>query len=170
VLSFLGRRRGIRRILTWSAGGSLAQLAEQWPEAEILCLESEAGYALDWRQRLAHLPRVTILHLPQGVPFGGSRDYACHPLRVALAAGADPAAWDLVFIDGRARCDCLVVAFLVVKRDGIVVLHDAERENYAPGIALFPFVHRVEALGVAVMSKAPLDLGGLAEQVAGAGS
>lgn len=170
VLEFLGRRRGMRRILTWSAGGSLLQLAEQWPDAEVLCLESDAGYAEEWRRRCAHLSGVTLLYLPQGIPFGGSQDYACYSLRIALAAGADPAVYDLVFIDGRARCDCLVVSYLVARPDGIVVLHDAERDNYAPGVALFPCVHRVEELGVAVMSRAALDLTGLAAHLAGAPS
>lgn len=166
VLRFLGSRLDCRRILTWSAGESVLQMAELWPAAEILCLESDLGYAETWRRRLAHRPGVSVVVLPQGVPFGGAKDYVCHPLRRALAAGVDPAVYDFVFVDGRARCDCLTVAYLVTQPGGIVVLHDAERENYAPGIALFPFVHHFEQLGVAVMSRTALDaldLGGLAE-------
>ena len=168
VLQFLGQRPSVRRVLAWGAGDSTLQIAEQWPDAEILCIESNASCYEACRERCAHLPQIRLLHLPQGVAFGGSKDYACYPLRQALASGADTALYDFIFVDGRARCDCLTVAYLLVKPDGVVMLHDAERQNYAAGIELFSCVHRAEALGVAMMSKTALDLAGLDEHLAAA--
>ena len=58
-----------------------------------------------------------------------------------------------ILIDVRARCDCLTIAFLVVRPHGLVVLHDAERQNYHSGISLFPSVKFVRGREIAVMAK-----------------
>jgi len=45
--------------------------------------------------------------------------------------------FDVVFIDGRKRLDCLKVASRVVKPDGMVFLHDAERVWYHKGFKFY---------------------------------
>jgi hypothetical protein len=38
--------------------------------------------------------------------------------------------FDFIFIDGRARKDCLKLAFELVSENGVVIVHDANRDNY----------------------------------------
>ncbi|MBI3601360.1 MAG: class I SAM-dependent methyltransferase [Candidatus Omnitrophica bacterium] len=38
--------------------------------------------------------------------------------------------FDFILIDGRARKDCLTMAHTLIKDNGVVVLHDAERQDY----------------------------------------
>jgi SAM-dependent methyltransferase len=41
--------------------------------------------------------------------------------------------YDVIYVDGRNRVKCLQHAKSILKPDGIVILHDAEREKYIPG-------------------------------------
>lgn len=47
---------------------------------------------------------------------------------------------DFIFIDGRARPECLKKAFELIDEQGIVVLHDANRVNYRSNIPAFKSV------------------------------
>lgn len=57
--------------------------------------------------------------------------------------------YDLYFIDGREREQCLDLANRI---DGIVVLHDAERESYKPYINKFKHVFMEDEGSTAVMT------------------
>lgn len=48
-----------------------------------------------------------------------------------------PYEYDLIYVDGRARASCLRVAQTKVCKGGWVLLHDAERAEYAQGVALY---------------------------------
>lgn len=48
--------------------------------------------------------------------------------------------FDLILIDGRRRNECLLVARELLAPGGVVILHDAHRERYEPGCALFELV------------------------------
>ena len=45
--------------------------------------------------------------------------------------------YDLIFIDGLKRVECLMLAKFRLNKGGIVVLHDAEREEYKEAINTF---------------------------------
>lgn len=47
--------------------------------------------------------------------------------------------YDLIFIDGRKRNECLKHAHSVLKDGGIVMLHDAERERYQEGVKSYVY-------------------------------
>lgn len=44
----------------------------------------------------------------------------------------------MIIIDGRYRKQCLLTAREVVDARGVVILHDASRPHYRPGIRAFP--------------------------------
>ena len=44
---------------------------------------------------------------------------------------------DFIFIDGRARKECLKKAYEIIRDDGIVILHDANRLRYREDMPLF---------------------------------
>lgn len=47
------------------------------------------------------------------------------------------APYDLIFVDGKDRVNCLRHSLEIMKPDGVVVLHDAKRRQYQEGIDLF---------------------------------
>jgi len=49
--------------------------------------------------------------------------------------------WDFIFIDGRARKDCLRLAYQLISDNGVVMLHDANRDEYLTDVP--PFTHQV---------------------------
>jgi len=52
-----------------------------------------------------------------------------------------PVRFDFMFIDGRARKDCLRKAFDLISDNGVVMVHDSNRENYLEEIP--PFKHLI---------------------------
>lgn len=52
--------------------------------------------------------------------------------------------YNLIFIDGIARQACLMLAPFRLKKDGIVVLHDAERSEYKEAIQSFEYKFPVD--------------------------
>lgn len=62
--------------------------------------------------------------------------------------------FDVIFVDGRRRNECLLVASSIISDDGIVILHDADRTRYDVGINLFDSVeYYAETGGFRVMRK-----------------
>ena len=61
--------------------------------------------------------------------------------------------YDLIFVDGKDRESCLVVAQGLIKEDGIVILHDAERESYKSFIDNFQFVFYEDDGHTSIMTK-----------------
>lgn len=70
---------------------------------------------------------------------------------IALPAARGP--FDFILVDGRARTDCLIAALDLVRPDGIVMLHDANRAQHHACLSLYPhqvsfFDHRPNAGGL----------------------
>lgn len=66
--------------------------------------------------------------------------------------------FDFMFIDGRARKDCLRSAFDLISDRGVVIVHDANRENYLEDLPPFKQVvhfkdYRKRRGGILVVSK-----------------
>jgi len=138
-------------ILEWGPGASTAALREAAPHARILTIEHDPTYYQKARAQFAHCDRVEVKHLVIGTK-GRSQGYITYPFRRLLrerAAGSEGEGYDLIFVDGRHRVDCLTVASLLLAPGGVVALHDAERPRYERGLAVFPEVRNVGA-GVAI--------------------
>lgn len=66
-------------------------------------------------------------------------------------------AFDFILVDGRARVECVKRAANLVARNGVIVLHDANREHYLSVINLFKHHllfqdHRVVEGGILLLS------------------
>lgn len=129
------------RILEWGPGRSTIMMAEWSPSARILGIEHDPGWhrrCLDIAERF---PNVEVVLQRVSLRPGESGCYATFPFHRADR-------YDLVFVDGRLRCDCLAVARRVVSPEGVVLLHDAHRANYRPGTALFSSCETVAGTAV----------------------
>jgi hypothetical protein len=68
-------------------------------------------------------------------------DYATMAIR--WAAGAD-GKFDLAFVDGRRRVECVLAARLAVRAGGVIILHDWKRWNYQVLIRSVPDLEILE--------------------------
>jgi predicted O-methyltransferase YrrM len=139
-----------KTVLEWGPGHSTKFLAEALPEASILSIEHDLAWHPQAVQ-MAPYPNVTIQLVRHLLPFGKSEGYVSYPLRWLVERALPMAYFDLIFIDGRSRCDCITMAALILAPGGNVVVHDSERANYRRAFKLFRSV--VEYPGTTVLSK-----------------
>ena len=132
--------------LEWGAGSStLFFSALLPPAARWMAIDHQA----EWVDKLStQVGTVADVHLvrPNNYPWtdpegeGSSADLADYlefPTRFAP--------FDFILIDGRARIHCLRKAREILKPNGVVILHDADRQQYAAGFAGYP--HQVRLVG-----------------------
>jgi hypothetical protein len=150
VLRHLCRKIQPRRILEWGPGPSTAIMAEECPEAYILTIEHDQKWVKVWEKEFAGLDQIHLEHRIIG-GNGESTGYVTYPLLYGLIENPN---YDLVFVDGRMRADCLTVAAAISKgTSAVTVLHDSHRENYMrAGRAVFPHFRNYEQLHTAVFA------------------
>ncbi|HJO92915.1 MAG TPA: hypothetical protein QF753_05925 [Victivallales bacterium] len=85
--------------------------------------------------------QITIHHIaPNHLPFSDKyEDGAYSDMKDYIDFPKNKNEYDLIFIDGRARSQCLRHALSLIKVDGIVILHDAHREYYHDASKLYPY-------------------------------
>jgi SAM-dependent methyltransferase len=125
--------------LEWGSGNStlyfssFLQAGSHWH-----ALEHNQEWSLLVQQRLHNTGRQDIsLHsIPNNTPFNDGvddgdfssfYDYVLHPLDLGTK-------FDFILVDGRARVDCMRLGWKLLKDDGIMVLHDAQRQEYQHGV------------------------------------
>lgn len=137
-----------RRVLEWGSGGSTRELLELCPFIErYVSIEHNAEWLAQVRDAVQD-PRLE-LHLAAPAirePVVDPRDSESRGRRRAwkLQAETDPLImadyvgfpatlgipFDFVLVDGRARCLCVRKGFELLRPGGVLVLHDAQREEY----------------------------------------
>ncbi len=120
ALRALIAERQPKRVLEWGAGGSTLYWPAAFPEVEWVAIEHDPEYAAALEGRLH---ANTSLHR---LDFPGY-------YRLPETFGC----FDLIIVDGRRRVRCLDAARELLAPGGAVVLHDAGRERYAPGLAYY---------------------------------
>lgn len=125
------------RCLEWGGGLSTLQFPALLPAAATwLTIEHDAAWAAQLATRVTR-PGVRVQQVPPDDPsFSGDGDASS--FRSYLAAADAAAPYDFIFIDGRARAACLERAARLLADDGVVVLHDANRDAYLGPTRQFP--------------------------------
>lgn len=116
-----------KSVLEWGPGRSTTIIQEECPNAEITSIENQICFV---KKAVIEHPTVNIVYAP--IPQYGPSDYSCWPLLFEKGKK-----YDLIFVDGRQRVSCLLTAREVLNKDGVVLLHDAQRLHYKHGIKLF---------------------------------
>ncbi len=145
-----------RTVLEWGCGGSTRALLARAPWVERwFSVEHHPAWAEKVRAAI-HDPRLDLRLVepaepepPAGEPGSEAwrtrkawwlraerdpallADYVAAPRR----AGLRP---DFVLVDGRARCFCIAEGFRLLRPGGVLVLHDAQRPEYAEALAALP--------------------------------
>lgn len=133
------------RMLEWGAGGSTVWLAANLPEGAVLTsIEHDREWFYEVSNHLGNGGRGRrdnvrmLLREPTG-PLGTNATAAeDDPTNLRpFIDGADGERFDVILVDGYARGACLEKARSLLNPGGVVVLHDAQREWYDTGKALF---------------------------------
>lgn len=61
--------------------------------------------------------------------------------------------FDVVLVDGRARADCLERGWTKLRRGGLLVLDDSDRERYQPTMNRLPALEREDHFGLVPFSR-----------------
>ena len=152
VLQWACRTHRPVRILEWGPGRSTEEMLRLCPNAHILSIEHDKRWYERWRLALDVNGRLELTLLNHTLSPARDTGYATYPLRHSKGG------FDLVFVDGRSRCDCLVVARLALRPKGIVILHDSERKAYREGVDYFEWHRDVPGLRTMVLSTAPTEI------------
>ncbi len=137
VETVIGHIAGPVCALEWGSGGSTIHFAALVPAGSSwLSIEHQAVWfenvsaALKRREHNMVQVQLVVPDLPfeEGVEDGGEqtfRSYVDYPTRTNMT-------FNFALIDGRARNACARVAWKMLSDDGVMVLHDAQRAQYAP--------------------------------------
>ena len=106
-----------QRIIEWGPGLSTELMLEHAPQASIVTIEHDESYLAIAAQK--YVGRVRLIH---------ERATNRHS-NYATAAYAH-APYDLAFVDGRRRVECVLVALQCLSPGGLVIIHDWCRVHY----------------------------------------
>jgi predicted O-methyltransferase YrrM len=123
----------IKRIFEWGPGRSTIILHELFPSAEIHGIEHDPSWYPRCERLMGAIPKVRIAFQRIEIQPQIAGAYVTAPLYLDK--------FDLMFVDGRFRRECLGVAQFCLNDGGLVVLHDARRKAYHPA---FQFYHPSE--------------------------
>jgi predicted O-methyltransferase YrrM len=117
-----------KKILEYGPGESTRLMRMICPKSEIRTIEHDAKWFNVWIKELADdKTHVVLAESPEDDRTSLLWD------KYVEQRGM----YDLIFIDGRERVKCLNWAKDHINPNGVVILHDAEREEYLSGIELF---------------------------------
>jgi predicted O-methyltransferase YrrM len=119
-----------KTILEYGPGFSTKVMIEECPSAKITSIEHDKKWFLKAKKQFSNNINLILKE-----SRNRKSHYACWPLMQD-----EVPKYDLIFIDGRRRVECLLVGLHVLKKDGIVILHDAERKEYQHGISLYNMI------------------------------
>lgn len=129
LIEYLERQRPAR-IFEWGPGLSTELMLEHAPGARITSVEHDEAWLRKAVERFGD--RAEILHMACA---NRNSSYA------TVAYGRAPI--DLAFVDGRRRVECVLVALQCLAPNGLVLLHDACRDNY-----MRPLRHYAEVIEI----------------------
>lgn len=142
-----------RAMVEWGSGGSSRAWLEALPGLRRLCsVEHDAAWGQRVRAAITD-PRFSLLlrpppddapepdHRPGDKQTADAHRAWCmrceddpelmqHYVQAPRELVADVGAFDVALVDGRSRTHCLHEAFRIVRPGGVVILHDAQRDEY----------------------------------------
>jgi predicted O-methyltransferase YrrM len=118
-----------RRIVEWGPGLSTELMLQHAPQAEILSIEHDEAWLAVAAEKYGG--RIQLEHHRC---TNRNSDYA--------ACILDREPFDLAFVDGRRRVECVLTALPLLAPGGVVILHDICRQNYMR--PLTPYIDVIE--------------------------
>lgn len=156
LLQYVCQQRHPKTVLEWGPGHSTHTVLNYALSANILSIEHHPTWFQRAKAQFQGCERVELVNREVSLHGGKSQGYSGYPLYRAFQDGGQLERYDLVFVDGRNRFDCLMVARVLAKPNGIVMVHDCARDIYKPAIESYPYYRYFDDVRTAVMSKSPI--------------
>ncbi len=156
-----------KKCLEWSAGFSTIYFTKLLPKrTKWISMEHDKKWANKVKNKIlihslfGHCSKVEVIYIPPNHfpwtdkhgdgSYDDLKDYVDFPSKFKF--------FDFILVDGRARIACLSKAHKLIKRDGVVILHDANRIYYHQPFALYKYQlllnnHRQDTGGLWLGSK-----------------
>ena len=124
-------------VLEYGPGYSTQIIASYDFVESLVSIEHDLAYYTKALNDTDGIKKVSVIHFPK------KEDYITFPLKLGLK-------YDLIFVDGLCdwRVDCMLTAGRFLSANGVLILHDSEREKYAAGRKPFELIE--ESQGTAV--------------------
>jgi len=135
-------------ILEWGSGYStylLCHFGKQWGTQHFLTLDHIQDYQEKILKRLQPHPFLEVKTLDL---IGGIWPWDTQPHNYASYPTTLNRTYDLIFVDGRRRNECLLAASRILAAGGILILHDIWRERYRMGMELFRELERFDQYAI----------------------
>lgn len=124
--------------LEWGSGKSTLFFSSTLPEGSSwFALEHDLCWFQEVKNNIEMCPDSCVLieHVQPDRQFDGLTDgdfstfcsYVMAPVRTGKK-------FDFILVDGRARVECMAVGWSLLNEHGVMVLHDAQREEYFTGV------------------------------------
>lgn len=123
-----------KRILEWGPGHSTRIMITKCPKAEIISYENEVKWFNKRNREFGNRVKLVLAEAPIN-----------DRKRLAWKKYTTPSIkdkFDLIFVDGRQRVQCMKTATKLLNKNGVLILHDSNRKVYKPGIELFDVVEK----------------------------
>ncbi len=129
-----------RAFLEWGAGNTslaIAEMREELSVDRLTTIDDNADYLAAVRRQLSWWSGFEAHHADLMGPKLSDRDPEANYATLPLTWGRT---FDFIYIDGRRRLECALVAWLVGHSQTIVAIHDYRRGRYQPVKALFDII------------------------------
>lgn len=123
-----------KRILEWGPGYSTRIMMRKCPKAEIISYENERRWFQKYRNEFSNKIKHILIEAPE--------DDRQHTTWKQYTNPSVKEKFDLIFVDGRERVRCMKTANKLLNENGVLILHDSDREYYKEGIELFDIVEK----------------------------
>lgn len=141
-----------RHCLEWGSGGSTQALLEACPFIEVYVSVEHNGAWHDRVKSTVSDARLRLHHVPADQPLltvkPTQKQIEAWDLRAELEPDVMASyvnlprslgiSFDFILVDGRARNFCVREGYELLRSGGVLVVHDAQREEYAAVLRDFP--------------------------------
>ena len=122
-----------KNILEWGPGYSTKMMVELCPNAKIASIEHNSKWSEHFGRELnSSNVRIILIESPEEDRNDERWNKYTRPFNVAK--------FDFIFVDGRERVRCLEYAREAIKPEGVVMIHDSDREEYRKGFEGFDII------------------------------
>ncbi len=137
------------RVLEWGSGAStifFSGLVQ--PQSTWLALEHNHEWYEEVGQMLEKFSTqgVLVKHIQNDQDYNEGKDdgtYKQFENYITYPAKSNLPPFNIVIVDGRARVECMRTGWNILDDNGIMILHDAQRKEYTPGIPDQAFTVRI---------------------------
>ena len=125
------RKTNAKNIMEWGPGASTMIMVEECPDAHIISVEHDKKWFEVAKQKFSGMGNIE-LHL---------RTIHKKKCKYGMVA-VKHKPFDLIFVDGRRRVECAIIAMQCLRPGGVILMHDITRTEYT--VPLTPFINVIE--------------------------